>query len=173
MSCHVPCAQSCLILCDPVGCSLPGSWVYRMSKARIQELVAISSSRGSFRPGDQTHISWVSCTTRRFLTCWANREARQMSQAELIEKEKARRRYLQHGLPWWLCRYRICLQCKSPRRCGSIPESRRCSGGEYGNPFLYSCLANSMDRGAWRITVHDVTKSRAWLSTWHKTISRV
>jgi len=32
-------------------------------------------------------------------------------------------------------------------------------GGEHGNPFQYSCLENSMDRGAWRATVHGVTKS--------------
>ena len=28
-----------------------------------------------------------------------------------------------------------------------------------GNPFQYSCLENSMDRGAWRATVHGVTKN--------------
>ena len=28
-----------------------------------------------------------------------------------------------------------------------------------GNPFQYSCLENSMDRGAWRATVHGVAKS--------------
>ena len=34
-----------------------------------------------------------------------------------------------------------------------------------GNPFRYSCLKNSMDRGAWWAIVHRVTKSVAWLST--------
>ena len=28
-----------------------------------------------------------------------------------------------------------------------------------GNPLQYSCLENSMDRGAWRAAVHGVTKS--------------
>ena len=32
--------------------------------------------------------------------------------------------------------------------------------GEPGNPLQYSCLENPMDRGAWRATVHGVTKSR-------------
>ena len=32
------------------------------------------------------------------------------------------------------------------------------------NPLQYSCLENSMDRGAWRATVHGVTNSRIWLS---------
>ena len=34
-----------------------------------------------------------------------------------------------------------------------------------GTPFQYSCLENSMDRGAWWVLrVHGVTKSRTWLS---------
>ena len=33
-----------------------------------------------------------------------------------------------------------------------------------GNPLQYSCLENSMDRGAWRTTVHGVTKSQTQLS---------
>ena len=38
-------------------CSLPGSFVHGISLARIPEWVAISFSRGSSRPRDQTHIS--------------------------------------------------------------------------------------------------------------------
>ena len=33
-----------------------------------------------------------------------------------------------------------------------------------GNPLQYSCLENSMDRGAWEATVHGVAKSRTRLS---------
>ena len=32
---------------------------------------------------------------------------------------------------------------------GSIPGLERCPGEGNGNPFQYSCLENSMDRGAW------------------------
>ena len=42
---------------------------------------------------------------------------------------------------------------------GSIPGLGRSLGGGNGNPFLYSCLKNAMDRGAWWATVHGVTKS--------------
>ena len=42
---------------------------------------------------------------------------------------------------------------------GSIPGLGRSSGGGNGNPLQYSCLENSMDRGAWQTTVHGVTKS--------------
>ena len=36
--------QSCLILCDPVDCSLPGSSVHGIFQARVQEWVAIAFS---------------------------------------------------------------------------------------------------------------------------------
>ena len=36
----------------------------------------------------------------------------------------------------------------------SIPGSGRSPGGENGNLLQDSCLENSMDRGAWRVTVH-------------------
>ena len=41
---------------------------------------------------------------------------------------------------------------------GSIPGSRRSPGEENGNPLLYSCLENPMDRGNWQATVHGVAK---------------
>ena len=37
---------------------------------------------------------------------------------------------------------------------GLIPESERSSGDGNGNLLQYSCLENSMDREAWRATVH-------------------
>ena len=46
--------QSRAALCDPMGCSPPGSSVHGISQARILELVAISSSRESSRPRDGT-----------------------------------------------------------------------------------------------------------------------
>ena len=42
---------------------------------------------------------------------------------------------------------------------GLIPWSGKSFGGRYGNPLQYSCLQNSMDRGAWWATVHSITKS--------------
>jgi len=43
---------------------------------------------------------------------------------------------------------------------GSILGSERSPGGGNGYPLQYSCLRNSMDRGAWWATVHRVTKSQ-------------
>ena len=50
---------------------------------------------------------------------------------------------------------------------GSVPGLGRSSGGGNGNPLQYSCLENFMDRGAWRATVHGITKSWTWLSNTH------
>ena len=41
---------------------------------------------------------------------------------------------------------------------GSIPGFGRSPGEGNGNPLQYSCLENPVDRGAWRATVHGVTK---------------
>ena len=41
---------------------------------------------------------------------------------------------------------------------GSIPGSGRSPGEGNGNPLLYSCLENPMDRGAWWITVHGAAR---------------
>ena len=50
-----------------------------------------------------------------------------------------------------------------------IPGSERSSGEGNGYPLHYSCLKNSMDRGAWQATAHGVTKSRMQLSNFHFT----
>ena len=48
---------------------------------------------------------------------------------------------------------------------GSIPGSGRSPGEGNGNPLQYSCLENNpMDRGAWRATIHGITKSRTQLN---------
>ena len=57
MCVHAKSLQSCLTLCNPMDCSLPGSSVHGILQARILEWVAMPSSRGSSWPRDWTHIS--------------------------------------------------------------------------------------------------------------------
>ena len=60
------------------------------------------------------------------------------------------------GLPWCLRQKRI-----RPQNVGdssSIPWSGRSPGEGNGYPLQYSCLENSMDRGAWRAPVHGVSE---------------
>ena len=47
-------SQSCLTLCDPMDCSLPGSSVHGIFQAIVLEWIAISFSRGSSQHRDQT-----------------------------------------------------------------------------------------------------------------------
>ena len=64
-------AKSCLSLCDPMDCSLPGSSALGILQPRILEWVAVSFSRGSFQP---MNWSQVSCIVGRSFTNWAMRE---------------------------------------------------------------------------------------------------
>ena len=63
--------QLCPTLCNPMDRSLPGSYIHGIFQARILEWVAISFSRGSFQPRDQTQVS---CTVGRLFTIWTTRE---------------------------------------------------------------------------------------------------
>ena len=47
---------------------------------------------------------------------------------------------------------------------GSLPEQGSSSERGHGNPLQYSCLENSMDRGAWWATLHGVVKGQTQLS---------
>ena len=50
---------------------------------------------------------------------------------------------------------------------GSIPGLERFPGEGNGYSLQYTCLENSMNRGAWQASVHEVTKSQTQLSDWH------
>ena len=51
------------------------------------------------------------------------------------------------------------------RDTGLIPGSGRYPGEGNGNPLQYSCLENPMVRGAWKATVHGVSRVRHDLAT--------
>ena len=61
---------------------------------------------------------------------------------------------------------RICLQC---RRSWFDPWVRKTPGEGNGNPLQYSWLENSMDRGAWWASVHEVAElyMTEWLTHTH------
>ena len=81
-------AQSRPTLRNPMDCSAPGSSIHGIFQARILEWFAISFSRGSSQPRDQT---WVSCTAEKLFTDWAvwdwhkNRSTDQRNQTESQE----------------------------------------------------------------------------------------
>ena len=59
------------------------------------------------------------------------------------------------GLPRGHSSKESACQCK---RCGLIPGLGRSLREGNGNPLQYACLGNPMNRGAWQVTVHGVTK---------------
>ena len=64
-------AQSSLILCDPMKCSLPGFALHGILQARILEWLTIYFSRWSSQPRDRTQVFNIA---DRFSTIWATRE---------------------------------------------------------------------------------------------------
>ena len=75
--CHV------WLFSDLVDCSLTGSSVHGILPARVLKQVAISFSRGSSWPRDQTHVS---CTAGRFFTFWATWEAQRYSHTTQVKE---------------------------------------------------------------------------------------
>ena len=102
-------------------------------QTRILEWVTIPSSRASSQPRDQTQVSFIA--------------------AELITTEGKPREIIENQP----------ANVGGVMDVGLIPGLGRCPGGGHGNPLQYSCLENPMDRGAWRATVHRITKSRTQL----------
>ena len=64
-------------------------------------------------------------------------------------------------LPWWYGWWSVCLQCGKPRL---NPWVRKISWRRKWQPTPAFLPGKSMDGGAWRATVHGVTKSRTQLS---------
>ena len=67
------------------------------------------------------------------------------------------------GLPWWL---RTVNNVEDP---GSISGLGRSPGEGNGDPYQYSCLKNSIDRGAWQATVHGSQRvGHDWATNTHR-----
>ena len=81
--------QSCLTLCNPMGCSQPGSSVHGVLQARILEWVAIPFSRGCSPSRDGIQVSCIAC---RFFTIWATWEGYWQDTDQLIK--------VVQGIPW-------------------------------------------------------------------------
>ena len=140
---HAQSLQLCPTFWDSMDCNPPGSSLHGILQKRILERVAMTFSRGSSRPRDQTSDS---CTSRRVLytsTTWETPEYN----------------YFPGGSDGKVSAY-------NAGDLGSIPGSGRSPGEGNGHPLQYSWLENPMDRGAWRTTIHGVTKSQTGLSTY-------
>ena len=68
--CHACVLSHVQLLCKPMDCSPPGSSIRGIFSARILEWVAISYSRGSSQPWDQSLISCISCRQLFYYLCY-------------------------------------------------------------------------------------------------------
>ena len=88
---------------------------------------------------------------------WTNPQL--IIQSEVNQKEKNKHHILMYmksrALPWWLSGKEPTCQC---RRHRSNPRVRKIPWRRKWQPLQYSCLRNSMDRGAWQTRVHGVAK---------------
>ena len=64
--CVCVCVCVCPALCDPMECSLLGSYVHGIVQARMPEWVDTSYSSASPQTRDRTHVSCISCLASRF-----------------------------------------------------------------------------------------------------------
>ena len=140
----------------PIDCSLPGSSVHGISQARILEWVAISFSRGSSwsSPGVEPTSPVLA---GRFFTTESPRKPQLANYSGCLRLR---------GLPTWLRAKVLPVNVGDSRDGSLIPGSERSPREGNSNPLQYSCLKNSMDRGAWRANKSTgVTKTQTWLST--------
>ena len=80
--------QFCPTLLNPMDCRLPGSSIHGTIQARILEWVAISFSRRSFPPRDQTCVSCITCIGRLILYHYSTREVLLYQGIHTAEKHK-------------------------------------------------------------------------------------
>ena len=99
-------AHSCPTLCDPMDFSLPGFSVHGIYQARVLERVAISLSRGSSQPRDQTQVS---CTAGRCFTIWATKEAKRIKKLRPHHLSEAMSLFLKYPV-YFICLY-FFIQC--------------------------------------------------------------
>ena len=66
-------------------------------------------------------------------------------------------------LPMWLSNKKFACNAWDVGDLGLIPGLGRSPAEGNSNPLQYSCQENSMERGAWQVIVHEVTKSWTWL----------
>ena len=64
------------------------------------------------------------------------------------------------GAPWWISSKESACNAGAAEDEGLIPGLGRAPGVGNGNPLQYSCLESSMDKEAWKSTIHGIAERR-------------
>ena len=126
--------------------------------SRIVEWAAYPFSRGSSRPRDRTQVSRIA---GGFLPAEPPGSPRILEWVAFPFSRGSSQTRHQAGVS---CIARG-FACNAGGKGDPSCISGRARGGGNGNPLQYSCLENSMGRGAWWATVHGVAKSGTQLNT--------
>ena len=129
--------QLWLTLCNPMDCGPPGSSVHGIIPARILESVAISSSRESFWPGDQTCISGIG---RQIL--YHEPPEKPISQVVMFKKKKKKKKAITLSLLFSMYIPHQSMTTHLPslpsRKLSTIPDSA------HSSPFLNPVCTRSL-----------------------------
>ena len=122
-------------------------------------LLAIAVTSNSRVPEESLEVLRLGAVEESFHLC-------------LIRGESWEEIFIFSFIIWWVSQVVLVVMnlanAGGIRDVGLIPVLGRSPGGGNGNPLQYSCLENSMDRGAWRATVQSIAKSWTWLKWPHR-----
>ena len=122
-------AQLCPTLCDPMDCSLPGSFAHEILQARILEWIAIPFFRESSQLRNWTSVS---CIAGGFFTVWNTREALKNKHLKIFING-LHTYMLSHFSHIWLFATLWAVSCQAPLSMG-FPRQESWRGCPYPPP---------------------------------------